>query len=423
MEKINIGIIGLGTVGSGVVKTLKQFENINIKKIAVKNLTKKRNIESLDESILTDNPLEIVADKDIQIVVELVGGIEPAFELLKIALYNGKQIITANKELLAKYGKELFDVAIENNATVLYDGAIGGGIPIILPVKMALSANKITQIAAILNGTTNYILTKMDEENADYGEVLDEAQKLGYAEADPSGDVEGFDTSYKVATLATIAFGRRIDIKKVYREGITKISAEDIEQANQLGYKIKLIALAQLDSANRADVRVHPMLISKTNSLANINNVTNAVQIKGFPVGEIMFTGPGAGEFPTASAVTGDILVLASALENSGVPMPMMACKHSVCAEQTDISQTTNKYYISINASDSPGVIGFVGTICGQNNINLTNILQRGVNDDGTAQIVVITAKCKESDIQKALCDMEKHKSIIKIKNLIRVMD
>ena len=258
-KKIKIGLIGLGTVGSGVFKTLRNFDNVEVKSIAVRNINKKRDIEGLDSSIITDDAHKIVNDPEIDIVAELVGGLEPAFDLIAEAIKNGKHIVTANKELLAKRGEELFTLAEKYNRVILYEAAIAGGIPIIMPVKTILAGNKINHIEAIVNGTTNYILTKMDVEGAQYSEVLKEAQKLGYAEADPTGDVEGFDAAYKIATLASITFNKRIKIENVYREGITKIRAEDMKAANDLGYKIKLIASAHMDEDGNADVRVHPM--------------------------------------------------------------------------------------------------------------------------------------------------------------------
>ena len=293
--KIKIGLIGLGTVGSGVYKTLAAFKNIEVVKIAVRDVTKKRNIPNLDESIITGDPYEVVNDPEIQIVVELIGGLNPAFDLIKTAIKNGKHIVTANKELLAKHGEELFTFAEEHNKVVLYEAAIAGGIPIIMPIKTILAGNKITRIEAILNGTTNYILTKMDMQGASYEQVLNEAQSLGYAEADPTGDVEGFDAAYKITTLATLAFRKRIKIEDVYREGITKVRSEDMQAANDLGYKIKLIASAYLDEQGRADVRVHPMLVSKKSTLAHIDYVTNAVSLTGHPVGSVTLSGPGAG--------------------------------------------------------------------------------------------------------------------------------
>ena len=305
-NKLIIGLIGLGTVGSGVVKTLKNFPEIEIKSAAVKNINKKRDVEVQE---ITDDPFKIVNDPEINAVVEVAGGVDPAFELLKTAIVNKKHIVTANKELLAKHGAELFDLANKYNVAILYEAAVAGGIPIIMPIKTTLRGNKFKKVAGILNGTTNYILTKMEEKNISYQECLKDAQELGYAEADPTGDVEGYDTMYKVATLANIIFHKRIDISKIYREGITKISADDIKYANELGYKIKLIALAQ-SSDDELDVRVHPMLVKKESIISGINNALNAVMLEGHPVGQVMFTGPGAGEFPTASSVVGDILAI-----------------------------------------------------------------------------------------------------------------
>ena len=422
MDKINIGLIGLGTVGSGVVKTLSKFENIHISKIAVRDISKKRNIEGLDESVLTDNSYEVVNDSSIQIVVEVMGGINPALDLIKTAINNGKHIVTANKELLAKHGDELYALANEKNVVILYEAAIAGGIPIIMPIKTILAANKISQVAGILNGTTNYILTKMEELGVSYQEVLKEAQTLGYAEADPTGDVEGFDAAYKIATLASLAFHQKVDINKIYKEGITKISSEDMKTAKELGYKIKLIALAKETEEGKLDVRVHPMFVPFSNVLSEIDNVTNAVLLNGFPVGEIMFVGAGAGEFPTASSVCGDILAIAAEIPNTQRPLPMMRTNNKTQADQIDINDTYNKYYISIKAADNVGVIGFIGATCGYNNINLENIIQKGVKTDGTARVIVITGLCKEAHIRRAIQEIKSNSSIKEVTSLIRVM-
>ncbi len=418
-KKIKVGLIGLGTVGSGVFKTLRNFDEIEVSKIAVKNINKKRDIEGLETSMLTDNAYEIVNNPEIDIVAELVGGIEPAFDLISTAIKNGKHIVTANKELLAKCGEDIFKLAEKYNRVILYEAAIAGGIPIIMPVKTILAGNDITHIEAILNGTTNYILTKMDIQKASYADVLKEAQELGYAEADPTGDVEGFDAAYKIATLASITFNKRIDIKKVYREGITKIRAKDMEAANDLGYKIKLIASANIDENDNADVRVHPMLVSKKSTLAHIDYVTNAVMLKGHPVGSITLSGPGAGEFPTASSVVGDILAIAAEIGKSDYILPMMRCKHNSAAHMLDISETTNKYYISIHANNNKGVIGKIGTICADNDISLASIVQKCVSEDNTADITVITELVKEKNMQNAIKLIEKDGNIVE--NLIRV--
>ena len=424
MNKLRVGIIGFGTVGTGVYKVLQSHDEIEIKKIAVKNINKKRSIENFDLSLLTDNAFDIVNNPEIDVVIEVAGGVNPAFDLLKAAINNGKHIVTANKELLAKHGSELFKLAKERNTVILYEAAVAGGIPIITPIKTTLCANRIKKIAAILNGTTNYILTKMHEQNLSYDIALKQAQELGYAETDPTGDVEGFDATYKIAILSTISFNKKIAVDKIYREGITKIKAQDIESAKALGYRIKLIAMGQLLDDGKIDVRVHPMLVSEKHLLAKVDNATNSIMLTGYPVGELVLTGPGAGSEPTASSVAGDLLVLNSELKaQSEYPLPLTICNHEEYAEQVEIGDTYNDYYISINSSNKPGAIGLIGTICGKNNINIATIMQKGINKDNTAQIIVITEKSKESDVQNALNEMLNSESINKIDNLLRVMN
>ena len=418
-NKVKIGLIGLGTVGSGVFKTLQAFDNIQIAKIAVRNKNKKRNIPNLEENIITDDPYEVVNNPEIQIVAELIGGTEPAYDLIKTAIANGKHIVTANKELLAKYGEELFSFAQAHNKVILYEAAIAGGIPLIMPIKTILAGNKINKIKAIVNGTTNYILTKMDTLSASYEEVLREAQDLGYAETNPTGDVEGYDAAYKITTLATIAFGKRIKLENVYREGITKIRPQDMQIAKEMGYKIKLIASAELSNEGKADVRVHPMLVPISKTLAHIDYVTNAITLNGHPVGEVTLSGPGAGEFPTASSVVGDILAITSEI-NSECVLPMMRCNHHQEAQMIDILDTYNKYYLSISANNKMGVIGLIGKTCEDNNISLASIVQKGVNEDNLAQITVITELSKEKDMRKVMEILNNNEGL-NVNSLIRV--
>lgn len=418
MDKLRIGIIGLGTVGSGVYKSLQCFDNVEITKIAVRNITKPRSV-NVPTQILTDNPFDIVNDPTIDVVVELMGGVNPAWEYIKTALENGKHIVTANKELLAKKGEELFNLAEKQNRVVLYEAAIAGGIPIIMPIKTILAGNRISKIQAILNGTTNYILTKMDTDGASYEDVLKEAQQLGYAETDPTGDVEGFDAAYKITTLATISFNSRIKFENVYREGITNIRKEDMKRANELGYKIKLIATASIDENNNADVRVHPMLVPESHMLSKINYVTNSVAITGHPIGNIVLSGPGAGEFPTASSVIGDILAIAKEWKTTEYLLPMMRCHHNKNAEPVKIEDTYNKYYLSITAPNAIGVIAKIGTICANKNISLSSILQKGVLDNNTAEITVITEKCLEKNIKEVIEELNG----CTVNSLIRVME
>ena len=418
MNKLKIGLIGLGTVGCGVYKTIQNIDNVEIVKIAVKNINKPRSVE-VPREMLIDNPYDVVNDPSIDVVVELIGGVEPAYDYISTAIKNGKHIVTANKELLAKRGEELFILSEEYNRVVLYEAAIAGGIPIIMPIKTILAGNKINRIQAILNGTTNYILTKMDVDGASYEDVLKEAQELGYAETDPTGDVEGFDAAYKITTLSTIAFKKRIKIENVYREGITKIRKEDMAKANEFGYKIKLIATATIDENDNADVRVHPMLVSKDSMLAHIDYVTNAVAISGHPIGNIVLSGPGAGEFPTASSVVGDILAIAAEFGRTDYMLPMMRCNHTSKANPVNIDNTYNKYYISITAPNAIGVIAKIGTICANKNISLSSILQKGVSDDNTADITVITESCQEKLIKEVVNELND----CTVNSIIRVAD
>ena len=418
MNKLRIGIIGLGTVGSGVYKTLQDMDNIEVVKIAVKNINKPRSVE-VPSTMLTDNPYDVVNDSSIDVVVELIGGVNPAWDFISTAIKNGKHIVTANKELLAKKGEELFNLAEEHNRVVLYEAAIAGGIPTIMPIKTILAGNKIRKIHAILNGTTNYILTKMDTDGASYEDVLKEAQQLGYAETDPTGDVEGFDAAYKITTLATIAFKKRIKIENVYREGITKVRKEDMAKANEFGYKIKLIATATIDENDNADVRVHPMLVSKDSMLAHIDYVKNAIAISGHPIGDIVLSGPGAGEFPTASSVVGDILAIAAEFGKTDYMLPMMRCNHHVKANPVKIEDTFNKYYISITAPNAIGIIAKIGTICANKNISLSSILQKGVSSDNTADITVITERAQERLIREVVAEL----SDCTVNSIIRVAD
>ncbi len=417
-NKIKIGIIGLGTVGQGVVKVLSKFDDIEIVAAAVKNINKKRDVEVKK---ITNDPFDIVNDENIDIVVEVAGGVNIKDALI-CAMKNKKHIVTANKELLAKHGAEICDCARENKVAILYEAAVAGGIPIIMPIKQSLKANDFTSVAGILNGTTNYILTKMEEENLSYDQCLKKAQELGFAETDPTNDVEGFDAMFKIAILANIVFNKRIDVSKIYHEGITKISSLDIQIANELGYKIKLIAQAKsVENSEDLDIRVHPMFVKKENAISEIKNATNAVQLEGFPVDKVMFVGPGAGEFPTASSVVGDILSIKSDLnQNKDKVLPITICHHKEYANQIDIKETTNCYYLRIEAKNKLGIIGKIGCACGEFGINLSSIVQRGTNENN-ATILVLTEKAKEDNILNMINSLEETQDI-KVVNKIRVM-
>lgn len=422
-KKIYVGLLGLGTVGSGVLESFKNNDKLEIKKAVDKDASKMEQYPELTKDNFTTDAEELINDPDIKIFVELIGGVNPAFDFIKRAIKNKKHIVTANKELIAKHGRELFELARENNVVIMYEAAVGGGIPIIMPLKQSLAGNKIARIAGILNGTTNYILTKMGEEGSSFEDVLKEAQHLGYAEANPEGDIQGHDAAYKIAILSSLTFGKRVNIQEIYREGIDRISPVDIAYAAEFGYKIKLIALAQIGSDDSADVRVHPMLVPKQHPLASIDGVLNAIVVEGHPIGRVMFSGPGAGKFPTASSVIGDILAIASELSKTDYPLPMMRCQHISETQLLKIEETLNKYYIRVNAANLPGVIGELGLICGRNNINLYSIIQKGVLEDNSARVVLLTELAYEKDLQQAVKEMTSSSHINKVENIIRVME
>lgn len=418
---VNIGILGLGTVGTGVFKVVQNISSLNIKKIADLDINKERDIDA--KSLMTTDYMEIINDDEIKIVVEVMGGVEHAFKAITSAIKKGKHVVTANKELIAKKGAEIFQLAEENNVVVLYEASVGGGIPIIMPLKQSLAANKILSIAGILNGTTNYILTKMAVEKAEFADVLKEAQQLGYAEADPTSDIEAYDSAYKISILSSIAFESKVDVTKVYREGISKISTIDIDYASELGYNIKLIALSKPVQHNLIDVRVHPTLVSKQHTLANINGVTNAISVLGDAVNEVNFSGPGAGQLPTASAIVGDILAITSEMDSTKNILPSMKSSYSKDAELLPISETINSYYVRIHAFDKPGVIGALGSACGKHGISLQGVIQKDIIDGDIARIILITHEVKESQMQAAIADIASQESTKSIENVIRVLN
>jgi homoserine dehydrogenase len=421
-NRVVIGMIGLGTVGSGVFKIFRDNADIFFQKIAVRDANKNRNIDDLDAEIISQDPFSVVRDPETQIVVELMGGSDLAKDLVVEALRNGKHVVTANKELIAKYGPELFQLARENQVRLLFEGAVAGGIPIIMPLKLSLGANKIQQIAGILNGTTNYILTKMTQEGWSFEQALKEAQAKGFAEADPTNDVEGFDVAYKISVLSLIAFKQEVEPSKIHREGITHITAQDIEIARELGYVIKLIGLAKMEQDGRLDIRVHPMLISTSHPLANIQNEYNAIFVKGDAVGDVMFYGRGAGEMPTASAVAADILAIATGLLKGNEPIPSMIIDPAIPANLMPVSETTNKYYLRLNTHDRPKVMGHLGNACGDAGVSLQSVMQKNTNVDGTASIVLITHEVTEKQMNEALEAIRKQESTRDIACLLRVL-
>ncbi len=418
-----LGMIGLGTVGTGVYKILSQRSDLIFRKIAVQSLSKKRGLTDLDPKRLTDNPKAVIADPHIQVVIEVMGGVDEARTLVTGALKSGKHVITANKELIAKHGAELFDLANAHNVRLMFEGAVAAGIPIIMPLKLSLAANHIQEIAGILNGTTNYMLTKMVEEHWSYEEALLQAQKNGFAEADPASDVGGHDAAYKISILASIAFKKRIDMKHVYCKGITSITATDIQLAESLGYTIKLLGLCRQAEAGQLDLRVHPVLVEHAHPLANIKNENNAIWIKGDAVGEVMFYGKGAGEMPTASAVCGDLLAITTDIQKGNDPIPSMEIECKGFANILPITETKNKYFVRLDTEDHPGVIGLIGTACGEFGVSLESIVQHGIHPtDKTASIVFVTHELAEKQVLKALDKIKSDSAIQKIGCVLRIL-
>lgn len=422
MEKVDIAILGLGTVGQGVVKILQNNEDlwskkchaaINIKKVYVRNLQKKREVD-LPDGVLTNNWQEIVNDPEIKVIIELMGGIEPARTYILEALAKGKNIVTANKDLLAEHGEELFNACEGKGQDLYFEASVGGGIPIINPLKQSLLANNIEQVMGIINGTTNYILTRMAQAGLSFADALQEAQELGYAEADPTADVEGLDAARKIAILSSIAFHTRVKLQDVYVEGITAISPADINYARELGYTIKLLGIGSSDGKN-VEVRVHPALIPLKHALANVNDAFNAIFVKGDAVGDTMFYGRGAGQLPTASSVVGDLLEVINNLrtQSSG----RLACTCYEGRQIKPIGEVMTKYFLRLHVLDRPGVLASIAGVFGNHGVSLASVVQKGCFKD-VAELAVITHQVKEKDIRDALKvikDMSITKEIISV--------
>lgn len=420
-SKTTLGIFGLGTVGTGVVQLLRDNPQFEIRRIAVRDPAKPREID-LGSIPLTNDPFELVDDPGIEIIVEVAGGLTPAYEVFKRAIAAGKHIVTANKELIAKHGPEIFALANRHHVTIFFEAAVGGGIPLISTLQRGLQANRISRVAGIVNGTTNYILTKMEKERKSFTDALAEAQAAGYAEADPTDDVEGRDVAYKIAILSSLAFQSPVEVDKIYRQGITQITDLDIALAAEFGYRIKMIGLAQPGDEGRLDVRVHPMLIPVRHPLAGVDGVNNAIFISGSAVGEIMLYGPGAGRFPTASAVVGDIITLASALKLPDFARYFQLPISSQVSEILPIEETENAYYIRLQTQDIPGVIGNLGHAFGHHGVSLHSVTQKGVAADGSATIILLTHRVKEQFAQAALREIEEQPTTKKVGVVLRVL-
>ena len=424
---IGIGLLGLGTVGAGVAGILGTPEGrhplvaeLELRRVAVRDLQRPRPVP-LAADLLTTDPQAVVDDPSVDIVVEVMGGLEPARSLILRAIAAGKPVVTANKAVIARYGEEIAAAAAAQGVYVLLEAAVGGGIPIIEPLKQSLGANRIERVSGIINGTTNYILSRMAAEGADYGAVLADAQRLGYAEADPAADVQGGDAADKIAILTGLAYGGSVPREAIPTEGIDQLDARDVAYADKLGFVVKLLAVSQrIDSAEGCpsgdgtqwlDVRVHPTLVPRSHPLAGVNGVNNAILVEGEPVGQVMFFGPGAGAGPTASAVVADILNIAGIreachqLEGAGLD-PLLAAGSWRQCRLVDGAQTTHRNYVRLRTSDQAGVIGQIGTCFGEAGVSIQSIVQFEA-DSEAAEIVVITHEVLEADFRRALAAIE----------------
>ena len=426
-DPIRLGFLGMGTVGCGTVQTLRENEAqitarvgrpIVIHRVAVARPEKHRPVQ-LAPSLYTTDGDEVVRDPLVDIVVEAIGGVEPARSFLTSAIEHGKQIVTANKELLAKHGSELLQMAATRRLDFSFEGSVAGGIPIILPLKVSLAGNTIHRILGIVNGTTNYILTRMTREGAAFEDVLAEAQRLGYAEVDPSNDVDGADAAFKLAILSSIAFGTRVNIEDVYYEGIRQVSATDVAHARDLGYVIKLLAIA-----NRVDeqleMRVHPALIPLSHPLASVNDAFNAVLVNGSSVGDVMFYGRGAGSLPTGSAVAGDIIDVARNLVADATGR-----LHETGLQDRriiPIHETRSQFYMRLTALDRPGVIANVAACFGSHEVSIASIVQKG-SQGGDAEIVWVTHCAPEGRFRAALEEIRGLPVVHQIGSVLRVIN
>lgn len=423
-RKIYAAILGAGTVGTGVYKLCQSMKDdvisktgaeLVVKKVLVRNLDKDR--DPIDRELLTDNWKDIIEDKDIEIVIELMGGTTPAKQYILEALEAGKQVVTANKDLLAEHGEEVMGMADKMHADLQFEAAVAGAIPIIRPLKQSMAGNNITEIIGIVNGTTNYILTKMTESGMNYKDALAKATELGYAEADPTADVEGYDAGRKMAIMSSIAFNSRVTFNQVYTEGITKITAEDIKYAKEFGYVIKLLGLAR-NTPDGIEVKVHPMLIDENHPLATVRDSFNAVFVHGDASDDTMFMGRGAGQMPTASAVMGDIIDVCRNIVHGSCGKIGCSCYKELPVK--DISETKSKFFLRIEALDKQGVLANIASVLGNNDVSIAQVVQKS-RKDGVAELVIITDVVAEKNFNDAMTVFNGLSVVKEIAGVIRV--
>jgi homoserine dehydrogenase len=413
-DKISVGIIGFGTVGTGTVKILLENKEIikerlgfeiNLRRIADLDVEKDRGIK-LPKGIMTTIVDDILRDPEIDIVVELIGGIRPAKDFILKAINNHKHVVTANKALLATEGNEIFAVAHKKGVEIGFEASVAGGIPIIKVIREGLVANRIKAVYGIINGTSNYILTKMTEENVEFSEALKEAQALGYAEDDPTLDIEGIDSAHKLSILACLSYGILVSYKDIYTEGISRVTPQDIGFASELGYKVKLLAIAK-ESDSKIELRVHPTMLPKEYLISKVDGPFNAIYVEGDATGSTLYYGKGAGSMPTGSAVVSDIVDIARNIRKNAtgrVPVLTRTLRNLRIKKMDDV---TSKYYFRFSALDKPGVLSKISGILGSYNISIASVIQKGRRVGEAVPLVVLTHEAKEKDVRQAIREID----------------
>jgi len=433
MRDINVGLIGFGTIGSGVVRILQENgeiirnklgKTIVLCKIADIDLKRPRPVR-VPEEILTNDARSLIYDERIDVVIELMGGFEPARTFIMEALNNGKHVVTANKALLANHGDEIFKIAETKGLNLGFEASVGGTIPVIKTLKESLVANRIKSIMGIMNGTANFILSKMTDEGKEFATVLNEAKELGFAEANPTYDIEGIDTAHKLAILLSLAYGKKVDLSEIYCEGISKVTKQDIEFAKELGYRIKLLAIAR-ESNGIVEARVHPTMIPINHMLANVNENFNAFQITGDASGPIFLYGQGAGMMPTASAVVSDLVDIAWQI-NRGIsclrPARTLSEGGGSKLNILPMKDVQTNYYLRFSAIDRPGVLSKISGILGAKNISIAAVIQKGRRKNGAVPVVITTYKAREKDLQESLLEIDKLEVVLDKTAFLRIED
>jgi len=432
MKNVKIGLIGFGTIGAGVVRILTENADViqqrlgatlQIGKIADLDITTDRGVR-VEKGVLTTNVDEVLDDPDIEIVIELIGGYEPARSFLLKALQNGKHVVTANKALLAKHGEEIFSAADEKGLGIGFEAAVGGAIPIIRSIREAFAASRFSAIEGIVNGTANYILSKMSDENCDFQTALQEAQEKGYAEADPTFDIEGVDSAHKIAILTRLAYGAPISLEEITVQGITNITPEDIECAREFGYRIKLLAISKFDG-DSIDVRVHPAMIPVDHPMASVNGVLNAIRVCDDLMEENILVGHGAGSLPTGSAVVGDVMeIVRNSLVGVGTRVPAQSFQKANVKPipLKGMDEIEAEYFLRFRVRDVPGVLAKISGILGNHSISIESMIQRGRDDNGKGvPLVMMIHRSNEKNVQNALIEVDRLDVVCEKSNLIRV--